>query len=209
MIRVGVSVEGPTEETFLKEALVEHLSTMGIHLYPVVLGGDVTVERLASQMAVLFWNHDYVTSLVDFYGFQQKGNSTPQELEELVKEAVREKVRHDWNRTRVLPYVQRYEFEALLFSDPRAFSVLRYASEEAVSDLRSIGLQYATPEEIDDSPDMAPSKRIQRAIPRYDKVVDGSRVAKAIGLELIRAKCRRFNEWVTGLESLTKEATSS
>ena len=43
----------------------------GVEPQPVLIGtgGNVTVERLTSDMATLYWSFDAVTSLVDFYGF--------------------------------------------------------------------------------------------------------------------------------------------
>lgn len=73
MTRVAISVEGPTEEAFVKRLLVYYLAEKGIFAQPFPLHGNITVPRLASDMARLFWNHDFVTSLVDFYGFKDKG----------------------------------------------------------------------------------------------------------------------------------------
>jgi len=61
------------------------------------------------------------------------------------------------------------------------------------------------PELIDDGPETAPSKRILREIPEYDKATAGVSVAAHIGLPTLRKKCRHFDEWVTQLESLGKE----
>ena len=72
MTRVAISVEGSTEEAFVKTLLVDYLAEKGIFVQPFLLGGRITVQRVASDMARLFWNHDFVTSLVDFYGFEDK-----------------------------------------------------------------------------------------------------------------------------------------
>ena len=55
MIRLAVSVEGQTEEEFVKKVLAAHLSQCAVAVYPILLGrarnsgaggGNVTVERL-------------------------------------------------------------------------------------------------------------------------------------------------------------------
>ena len=108
----------------------------------------------------------------------------------------------DWNQNRVVPYVQKYEFEGLLFSDVTAFSALVHAPLESVDLLRNIRSGFVTPEDINDNWATAPSRRIKGVIQRYDKRVDGPVVAMEIGLEAIRAECPRFNEWMISLESL-------
>ena len=66
--------------------------------------------------------------------------------------------------------------------------------------------QRVTPEDINDSDTSAPSKRIQKVIPTYQKVVNGAVLAKWITLAKIRQECKRFNAWVTCLETLGEEA---
>lgn len=209
MIRLAISVEGPTEEEFSKNVLTTHLRAHGIEAQPVVLGsarsrgaggGNVSVGRLASEMAYLYRSFDAVTSLVDFYGFRDKRDQTAEELEALVREEVQQKI--GWNQDRVLPYVQKHEFEGLLFSDAGAFSALVDAPVESVDLLRNIRAGFATPEDINDNKATAPSRRIKELIPHYRKPLHGPLVAIEIGLRAIRAECPRFNEWITHLESL-------
>ena len=202
MIRLAISVEGETEEEFVKNVLAENLRAKGVEPYPSLLKGDVTVEKLASDMAKLVWSFDFVTSLVDFYGFRGKGSVTVEELEERIGEEVDRKIARNWDQSRLIPYVQRHEFEGLLFSDVSAFAGLIYATEETVADLQRVRSRFTTPEDVNDGCETAPSKRIERAIPRYNKRVSGSQIALDIGLCVIRAQCPRFSRWLTQLESL-------
>ena len=63
MIRLAISVEGPTEEEFVKLVLAEHLRAKGVEPQPVLIGehgkgdkgGNVTVKRLTSDMAKLYF----------------------------------------------------------------------------------------------------------------------------------------------------------
>lgn len=61
------------------------------------------------------------------------------------------------------------------------------------------------PELINDGPETAPSKRIERLIPEYDKVIAGKQIAREIGIETLREKCRHFGEWLSRLEGLNAE----
>jgi hypothetical protein len=51
MVRVGISVEGTTEERFIKILLVPYLSTKGIYVTPVSLNGNVSVARVKHELA--------------------------------------------------------------------------------------------------------------------------------------------------------------
>ena len=210
MKRLAVSVEGQTEEEFVKSVLWEHLRPLGVEPTPILIGrarggsggGNVSIERLAPEMANLCWNFDFVTSLVDFYGFRGKGDRTVDELEQYLGQEVQARIHHRRNVTEVIPYVQKHEFEGLLFSDVRAFGTAIAAPDRSVLHLGSIRAQFSTPEEINDNPDTAPSKRIANVIAGYQKRLHGPLVAEEIGLGMIRAQCPRFGNWISRLESL-------
>ncbi|RVU45924.1 DUF4276 family protein [Lujinxingia sediminis] len=61
---------------------------------------------------------------------------------------------------------------------------------------------FATPEDINDSPQTAPSKRLAVHYPPYDKVLHGSIAALDIGLPVIRDACPLFDGWLSTLEAL-------
>ena len=208
MTRLAVSVEGQTEEAFVKGVLADHLRERQVEPTPILIGrasgraggGNVSVPRLASDMAKLYWNFDCVTSLVDLYGLRGKGADSAEELEGRIRDAIGAILGRNWNRTRVMPYVQRHEFESLLFSSVEAFGELVDVPDEAVDELRRVRAGFQTPEDINDNVNTAPSKRIEAAVPRYNKVVDGSGLAARIGLKEICDECPRFSEWIARLE---------
>lgn len=202
MIRLAISVEGPTEEEFVNNLLADHLRDRGVEPQPILLNGNVTTERVASDMARLIWNFDRVTSLVDHYGFRDKSTATPEQLEERIRKAVDARVNRSWNETHVIPYVQQYEYEGLLFAHVDSFAKLIGVSHDSIEALRSIRSRFSTPEDINDNRDTAPSKRIKAIIPRYNKRVDGPLLAMETGLSVICAECPRFRGWMTRLESL-------
>ena len=216
MIRVAISVEGDTEEEFVKEVLVKHLRTKGVEPTPILLGrgrgsfggGNVSVDRLVPEMVLLFRSFDVVTSLVDFYGFKKKEQKTTNELQEELTLRISEKLGNRWQPQKVLPYVQKHEFEGLLFSDVDAFEIVIDVTKESIEKLRSIRKQFPTPEDINDDRATAPSKRIKKLIPRYIKKDHGPLIAAETGLDVIRAECPLFDEWVAHLESLGTPAGS-
>ena len=87
-----------------------------------------------------------------------------------------------------------HEFEGLLFSDPAKMASAFYVPA-LESDLRRIRSDFATPEHINDDPQTAPSKRIVRLLPEYDKVTAGNLAALSVGIEAIKRECQHFKQW--------------
>ena len=101
---------------------------------------------------------------------------------------------------RFIPFVVMHEFEGLLFSDPDRFSE-GIDRPDLAPRLRAIRDAFNSPEEIDDSPVTAPSKRVTDLAPGYDKPFHGTLAALQIGLAAIRAECPHFQEWLERLEA--------
>ena len=207
MVRLGVVAEGQTEVEFVSWVLADHLRCLGVEPTPISLLGNISVQRLASNMARVYQKFDVVTSLVDFYGFRGKRNATVDDLEKQVGQQVQLHVRRRWDVRRVIPYVQKHEFEALLFADVRAFAAIDVSPQD-VGQLAAVSSQFA-PEDIDDGPHTAPSKRIAAVVRGYDKVVGGTVVASEVGLPAMRSACPRFDAWLTRLEALDAAGSSN
>lgn len=97
-----------------------------------------------------------------------------------------------------LPYIQRHEFETLLFSNMDGFEAL-VDDEKALSQLKNIEREYPNPEDINGGTETAPSKRLGQIF-NYEKAADSLLALSVIPIETIRAKCPRFNRWVSQLE---------
>jgi len=220
MMRVHVICEGQTEETFVNEVLAPHLARLEV--YPAASlvgkpgrkGGAVTTSRMVSDIRLRLMGDGeaFCTTFFDFYGLDagfagkktavgladigRKADAVEGRLLEVVKKAAGENTVR-----RFIPYVQMYEFEGLLFSDPAKMA--QGLSEVGLAaDLAAIRAEFATPEEINDSSITAPSKRLLKLMPRYEKPLYGSLAALEIGLDRIRSECRRFDQWITRLEGL-------
>lgn len=83
-------------------------------------------------------------------------------------------------------------------------SILFWTDERTVNELKSIVDDYPTPEDINDSPESAPSKRILQLMPEYNKVLQGTIIAGDIGIDKIRTKCSHFDNWIQKLEQLPR-----
>ncbi|MCD6460624.1 DUF4276 family protein [bacterium] len=58
------------------------------------------------------------------------------------------------------------------------------------------------PEEINDNPVKAPSKRLESFNSGYIKPVMGKIISERIGIQTIRNKCPHFNDWLIKLENI-------
>jgi hypothetical protein len=88
-----------------------------------------------------------------------------------------------------------------LFAEPHRFGDWT-DSPTVVTELAAIARAHHTPEDINDSPVSAPSKRILQLMPDYQKTFHGPLIAAEIGLVALRGACPHFNEWLTKLEML-------
>ena len=202
MERLAIVVEGRTEAEFVNQVLAIHLLAKDVLAIPLALHGNVSLPRLSARMAAEVWNFDRVTSLVDFYGFRDKGSASVTDLERQIRQSVMARLRRPVDESRIIPYVQQYEFEGLLFSDAGGFTALPGVTASVVDRLAGIRAAFASPEEINDSESTVPSRRIAQVITEYDKAADGPTVALSIGLPTIRRECPRFHQWIERLESL-------
>ena len=225
MIRVHVICEGQTEEMFINEVLSDFFLARDIHLIPALIGkpghkgGNFRFERLLTDVRARLLGDTtaYCTTFFDFYGLpedfpgkaaakMQRGMADKADcLLSALTEQLHLKLGGDPLR-RFIPYVQMYEFEALLFSDPE-----RLASGISQSTLgaafQKVRDTFTTPEEINNSPVTAPSKRIGKLYSGYDKPIHGSLAAIEIGLDVIRRECLRFDAWLKQIEALPPEET--
>lgn len=220
MTRVYVICEGQTEEGFVQEVLRDVLATREIYLYPQLIGkpghkgGNFKVERLIADLRPhLLGNKGvFCTTFFDFYGLpesfpgKKKASTfanTDDKAEHLLGElcqVVRDRLGQDVMH-RFIPYIQMHEFEGLLFSDPQALA--NGIDQRGLSDSFSgIRQKFRTPEDINDSPITAPSKRIIKLYPQYEKPLHGALAALEIGLPVIRRECPLFDRWISQLEGL-------
>jgi hypothetical protein len=225
MARLLIHVEGQTEERFVIEVLRSHLVAKGFYSVEARIVGNA---RLREQRGgIIPWmsakkdisNHlqedraCFTTTMVDYYGLpgewpgraQSNSRRSAEEKARCVEDAMRgdlvAEMGGGFNPTRFVPFVVMHEFEGLLFSDCAAFS-RAISRSDLEGGFRGIRDQFATPEEIDDSPVTAPSKRIEALEPRYQKPLLGVRAVQEIGLTRICEECPHFRAWLRRLETL-------
>ena len=227
-MRLLVHVEGPTEETFVNNVLGPHLGCRGYSSVAARLignarprsrrGGGLSWQSVR-QGILRHLKQDrqiVATTMVDYYGMpQSRSRRWPGRIEaaslpfEQRAEAIRNALAQDicegmgssFDPSRFIPYVSMHEFEALLFSDCMGFAAS--VGLPGVGDaMQGILDRFGSPEEIDDSWETAPSRRILALIPSYGKEAMGATAVQAIGLDNIRRRCRNFAGWLSRLEAV-------
>jgi hypothetical protein len=216
MRKLLVLVEGPTEEKFIKEVLAPHFINFGKCLIPTILntkivksgtnfkGGITSYKKAKRDLLRLLGDTSAlcVTTMFDLYGLpnefpgRQDAPTAPYEKVQHLEIAFRQDVDHP----KFLENLILHEFEGLLFSTPS--EIARALNEpDKESELNKIRVSFKTPEEINDAPNTAPSKRLQDLFPIYNKPFYGTIISKRIGLNAIRTQCPHFHQWVSRMEN--------
>lgn len=217
MKRLYVIVEGQTEQEFINTLVAPYLQNYGIYsVTPILIhtsktgkGGFVNYQHLKNDAKRLLnsQKQDVVVSmLVDFFRCpeipdKEKWSAKASHMEQV--KAMEQCIKEDINDARFIPYIQLHEFEALLFASNKGFEI--YFNKEESAATQSIIAQYENPEDINTTPEGAPSKRILSIKNDYDKVLEGNLIALETGFPAIMEKCPRFRAWIETLIDSCKE----
>lgn len=219
-------VEGESELALFENILKPHLKNVGLKVKASLVGGrggHCDFERFCQEIKNRARESHgcYITMFFDYYALNVRwpdivaikeanaGTShagVADNIETCIKTKVYEKLGTEvlW-ANHFIPYVQLYELEALLFSHPENMAnvfqqiTLRPQFENIVTQCKGC-------ENINDSPQTAPSKRITALFRGYRKG-NGSRahvlpILERTGLDHIRKSCPRFDTWLSSLEKL-------
>ncbi len=224
---INIIAEGKTEEVFVKDVLIKHFASIGKYISVRIIetgwdsrnnkpakGGLLKYEWLKND--ILKWiesdrgrTNTWYTTFVDLYAFPVDDKSpysqTVRGMQNIYAriEALENAMGQSINHPTFIPYVQLHEFEALLLVEPDRLLTMYPEHQAAVKRLKG-NIQGLNPEEINESPQTAPSKRIIQFLPEYEgqKAQVGPMVAEDIGLHLLRERCPHFDAWITKLENL-------
>jgi len=216
MKRVIVICEGPTEQEFCTDVLMPYFSKKNIFIESPLIkksGGGIVPWRTLKKQIEIHLKQDssaIISTLIDYYGiperygypaWEEAHHETNKSVRmDIIEDAMHQSIADRWQH-RFVPYIQLHEFEGLLFNNVKVFTdnFTDYEFAE-FEDFRRIFDQFPNPEDINDNPETAPSKRLIRHIKGYNKIVYGATIASDIGLTKIREKCPRFNNWINTIE---------
>lgn len=222
-----IVVEGSAEEAFVNDVMAPHFASLNIFVSArkIKTGWDRANNKPAKggllkyikfRNDVLRWiesdrgrPYTFYTSFIDLYAFPKDAESpyTPQiqQIRDHYRRvaALEAAIAQDIQHPHFIPYVQLHEFETFLLTDPDRLLTMYPKAETGISRLKR-EIEGMKPEEINEFPHTAPSKRIIQHLPEYEgqKAQVGPLVAEEIGLYLLREKCPHFNKWITQLENL-------
>jgi uncharacterized protein DUF4276 len=216
MNRLYLLVEGQTEEAFVKELLAPHYSRIELFITPIIVstsrafkGGVISYAKIRPQLLRLCrQDRDaHVSTMFDLYALPddfpgKRCTDYPAQGSGLQKAIfLEEKLKKSVDESNFIPNLMVHEYEALLFVQPDKFGEWT-DDDEVVAKLHNAARPHNTPEDINDSPHTAPSKRILAAMPGYQKTFHGPLIACDIGLDAMRAACPHFHAWLQKLEAL-------
>ena len=226
--KIIIITEGQTEETFVKNILVPHFKEFNIELQPSSVttstnnyqkfkGGFSKLSHLEKDIQnwmndIQNQSHCFLSTMLDLYAFPFKDdgnlfNNINQQFTGKEKAKCTENyLSNKFNNNKFIPYIQLHEFEALLFTDTNCIHKQFYRLKPSILKGLNNNIKGLSPEEINDSKDTAPSKRIIKFYPEYkfNKPIYANIICSNIGLKKIREKCPHFDNWIKKLESINK-----
>lgn len=223
MQTVFVVCEGQTEETFISSVVAPEFYAAGIILVAQLIetsaghkGGALSYDRVKLHLrnTLRKKSQPIVTTMIDLYkldnsfpGFKETGGKPLNQRLQILNSAWHKDIvdsvgcRPDY----FLPYIQPYEFEALLFSDIAILTGLHTNWATAKSVLQNARDAAESPEHINEGPETKPAARLRSCLntPPFKKVLHGPTVAAQIGLSRIEAECNFFAGWLERLRAIS------
>lgn len=221
MKRFYFLVEGQTEETFVRDLLTPHYARLDLFITPIILstspgykGGVTSYANVRRQIVRMCRQDDdaIVSTMIDLYalpsdfpgksaaGYPLRGTGRQK------AQFIEERLAEDIDEPNFIPHLTVHEFEAMLFTQPARFSEWMDPGE-TIEALITAAQAHTTPEDIDDSPNTAPSKRILALMPGYEKTFHGPLIVCDIGLDALRLACPHFHAWLSLLEQTAIQKT--
>lgn len=218
MKRLVFIVEGETEEAFVNNILRPYFQNCG--LYNLIQcfkikhtqGGMHKYSYVRNDVLNTIYESDViVTTMFDLYALPHSfpGYKESQAMEDHLERVkfLEAKMKEDIEENQVrsfgnyIPYIQLHEFEALIFSSANGFEALFEDNEMDYKGIRAVIDNFPNPEDINDSPETAPSRRMQKLIQGYNKVTYGIGLIEYTGIDVILRKCPHFREWIEKLKA--------
>lgn len=217
--RVLVSCEGPTEENFVRQCLIEPCEARGVYLQTSILltkhiaggpdhrGGATSWDQIRRELVSLCGDTDAaaITTLYDLYGLPDDvpgwAPATPSLDASARARAIESAIAADIGDNRLRPHLQVHEFEALVLTDAAGIAA-RSGLANLASTIAETVARCGGPENVNDSPHTAPSKRLADWWPGYGKTIDGPALVRDVGLAHVRQHCPHFDQWFAWLSGL-------
>ena len=220
--RMVILVEGESELRFVQQMMIPRLYGVAkkgwsIESCKIISnrklnkkGGNVNYDYLCNDVARFAAQGCLViTTFLDFFrlpnnfpGYTNDANC----FHEIEKEMGADLRRKIPELQLFIPYIQKHEFEALLFSSMDGFEYL-IDDESQLEKIKEIVGNYPNPEDINGGASTAPSKRLLDIF-NYNKAADSVDMLEINGLDVILTKCPRFAAWFSRLAEILLEESA-
>lgn len=228
MKRLILIVEGQTEMEFVNRLLAPYLVHQGLNtsIQPIMITmkggghGFNNIEHLSNTIKPLLNASDepVISTMIDNYGINSESKlpgyaeySKEQNMGirlKMMESNLNDYIQKIKPYRYFIPYIQRHEMETLLFANPE--KGFEFEAEEIKNDVINVCKEFDSIEDINDTPEGAPSKRLKEIYnkhqKKYVKIVDGIEIAELTTIEKMLDKCPRFKEWVEKLIEVVIES---
>jgi len=215
MDRLAFLVEGNSEIFFVESKLIPYLYQVcgpQCSLTAQKIETNRRLHKKGGNVGYVYFENEIrriaapgnvaLTTLVDFFRLPTDfpGYSTDAGKISQIESAVKERIvgQGILRADRFFPYIQKYEFETLLYARPEAWNGV-VDTPKQLEQIKAIRSSFSSPEEINGGRDTSPSNRLKRVF-HYDKVSDSIRVLSRLTVDEIRVACPRFDAWIAELE---------
>ena len=220
--RLLIYCEGQTELMFTERLLRNHLAMHGVKVERPILAAT-SLEPAGQRGGFVNWNaiefdlsQEFAsdpdpnlrfTTLLDVFRMPKAVpgmgaiNGPLTTVPDI--ESVERAIEGTFNEARFKAYLQRHEFEALLLSDIGALGRIFYRDADGIQQLEMDIAPFANAEEINHGAETHPAARLASAIIGYEdlKASNAYFVLAEAGLPSARARCPRFDKWLTHWET--------
>jgi len=218
MKKIHILVEGQTEENFVNKILSPYFNPKSIYLTPTIIttkkvlrganhkGGVTSYQQVKNDLIPLLSDSsvNIVTTMIDYYalpnnfpGYSLKPKGSPYKRVEFLEDQFSKDI---FNK-KFIPYLQLHEFEALIFANYGNLVNAFPGKKDELEKIELINKQFQSPEEINENPNTAPSKRLEKIYGNYQKVLHSQLVLMDSNITDLRRRCSHFDNWLTKLES--------
>jgi hypothetical protein len=223
MKHLYIIVEGETELEFIRRLLIPYFSNKGItiHMQAIAISikggghGYNNIEHFKNTIEPLlsYKNEPIITTMIDYYGINSEKkmpnyNKCMQKNGTDVRIACMEQELNNQVQSvkpyqYFIPHIQKHELETLLFVNPQNGFDLE--DEKIKNDVIALANKHDNIEEINSTPEGAPSKRLtaiyQKHGSKYSKGADAIDIVELIGFANVLNRCSHFKSWIDKLEN--------
>jgi hypothetical protein len=210
--------EGQTEYEVIDAVVQPHLEAVGFQVRKSIIvtrraaggparrGGVSTWRKLQAEIRRVLRDPsiDVMTTVVDYYGLPAdvpgmaaRPDGGPSDRVSFVEAAVAAAI----GDGRFVPHFVLHELETWVLAAATQLGAL-VGDGRLAARLGKVVSGHGGPEQVDDGPSTAPSKRIIELFPGFDKTFDGPLAIADLGLDELRKACPHADSWLRHLELL-------